>query len=728
MKPTIILRAAVWATALMTTTLGWTQSKTWSTSQDFNEGIYFNTNSTAVPGELRLNRFGTAPVPFINIPVGGRTLADRGWPYSVGRIVRVNTETGLVVGEYRCTPAGLESSPSRAVVDSLGNVWATNAYEGQGTRAVTKIGVIIGGTRYYQPIPGVFIQHPLGEYVKDPTYTTGVDRNGDGYIRTSAGLGNLLAWDGTTGKDLDSSVPEAAPGTVQEADDELITVFKRYRGSGGKSRSIALDENNKVWVGFHDNVVGVMQLDDVDGHVIKTLEGPIPGYTMLYQNGQLWATAIDTVDNRPYRIDSTTGAATMVTGDRNYAIAAFAPLSNGDIVASCGSGSGHPVPELLIIDKTTAAIKKYISVPGGGDLRGIIQDQDGDIWVASRGLWAGGPYRVYRYRQDGTPVRDFYTGDRPCGLGLDSNGNVWVTHIGDPGNQANGNWTTVIDPRADSNNGAIIGSVGVGTGSYNYSDGTGATTSQISRDGEWRVTHDSFRPNLRWGAFSWQAVTPANTSVEVFARAANTRLGLLGKVFVKVSNGVVPTEDISGRYVEIRVRLARGEGTSSDVTPSVQSLTARYYPGTVSGNVGLSQWLPEQYPSADFRLTPTSGGNSIEVPNVELGPFGAFAFVTQARGQFECSAKSSHWLRQMLTVPITITDNGSGGNVFALLNGDVDEDNGITVFDYFVLSEAFGSFSGDTNFVENADLDGDDEITIFDYLVLSENFDRFGDE
>lgn len=707
--------------------VSWGQVKTWTTVSDFNEGTYFNTNSTAVPGELRLNRFGTAPLPFLNIPVGGRLVADRGWPYVPGRIVRVNTESGLVVGEYRTTPAQFESAPSRGVVDKAGNVWVTNRYEGSGTYAVTKIGVIVGGERFFRPAPGVYLPHPLGEYVKDPIYTTGVDRDGDGFIRTSAGLGNLLPWNGTAGKDLDSSVADAAPGTVKEADDELITVFKRYRGSGGKSRSIAIDDNENIWLGFHDGQTGVLKLDNADGRVLQTILTPLVGYTMLYQDGYLWGTAIDTLDNRPWRIKVSDWSYSVITGNRATQFACFAPLASGDVVASTGAGSGHSPTEMMIVDKQTAAIKQYISVPGGGDLRGVIQDQEGTIWVASRGLWAGGPYAVYRYRTDGTLISTFYTGDRPCGLGLDSNGNVWVTHIGDPGNQGNGAWTTVIDPRANDGRGAIIGYVGLGMGSYNYSDGTGATTSQISRDGEWRVVYDSFRPNLPWGRVDWDATIPAGTGLEVFIRAANERLLLNSQAFVKLSNGQDVDGAISGRYVELSVRLSRDQGSDPSLTPSVRSLTLRYANGTVTGQVGLNNWTSLAHPDGEFRLVPVGGGNETLIPGIKLGPFGAFAFRTDLRGQYRVGAKCDRWLRQDLLAPVNILETGAHGLAFALTNGDVDGDNAVTLFDYNLLSEAFDTSAGDPGWYALADLDGDGGVTLFDYNILSANFDLVGD-
>lgn len=701
------------------------QVKTWTSSADFNEGTYFNTNSGAEPGALKLNRFGTAPVPFINIPVGGPLAAARGWPSSPGRIVRVNTETGRVVGEYRCTPESLPSAPSRAVVDRQGNIWVTNRYEGEGTFAVTKIGVILGGERFYSPAPGVFLPHPLGEYVKDPVYTTGVDRDNDGYIRTSAGLSNLLGWTATTGFDLDSSVPGDAPGTVRQADDELITLFKRHRSTGGRVRSIALDENDDIWIGFQDGQTGVLQLDGDDGRVKRTILGPLVGYTMLYQNGYLWGTSIDQGDVRPIRYRLSDGTNVPVTGDRNNYVANFAPLSNGDVVASTGTAPGRAMSELLVVDGTTAAIKQYIPIPGGGDLRGVIQDQDGDIWVASRGLWAAGPFAVYRVRLDGTLKATYVTGDRPCGIGLDSNGFVWVTHIGRPENAANGSWATVLDPRANNGQGAIVGYVGLGTGSYNYSDGTGATTSQISRDGEWRVTYDSFRPRAPWGRVDWDATVPAQTTLQVFIRAAETRLGLNAQPWRELTNAEDVDGAVAGRYLEVRTRLSRAQGTSESLSPTLRSVSVRYATGTITGQVGLTNWLSLNFPTADFRVRPAGAGGQ-DVMDVPLGPFGAFAFRTVRRGPNFVLAKASHWLRQSTPTVISITEAGAAGLAFALINGDVDGDNQVTVFDYDELSAAFDSSEGDANWNPNADLDGDGRVTVFDYDVLSANFDLAG--
>lgn len=90
--------------------------------------------------------------------------------------------------------------------------------------------------------------------------------------------------------------------------------------------------------------------------------------------------------------------------------------------------------------------------------------------------------------------------------------------------------------------------------------------------------------------------------------------------------------------------------------------------------------------------------------------------------------KYSHWLSS--------TELLVGGNVnISLINGDVDKDNLISVFDYGVLSEFFDKTSSDPDWTfiglngsspSDADLDGDGEVSVFDYGVLSGNFDQEG--
>lgn len=695
------------------------QVKTWTTTADFATGTFFNTNSTAVSGAITMNPTGTAPLPFINIPVGGREIVDRGWNYIPGQLTRVNTQTGEIVGQYRLTPNDLVSAPSRAVVDRFGNCWVTNNYEGNGVIAVTKIGIIIGGSRYSQPLPGVYVSDPYGEYVKDAVFTTGVDRDGDGYIRTSTGrFGSLLDWNGTAGADLDASIPRGAAGTVAQADDELILVFKRYESSDGQRRSVALDENDDIWVGgTNAGTRCAYQIDGDTGAIIRDITHPdaYTGYNLFYDRGILWGSR---PDEGSCRIDTNTGIVTRLTSPDAGRAAVWTPSPDGNMLVTHSQNTGGGPVALL--DGTTGAEVMRINTPGSNDTRGITVGQDGDIWVACRGLWSGGEQKVYRFHPDGTLVSSFYTGEFPCGLGVDSDGKIWVTHIGD-------NYTSKIDPLANAGLGKVVGQVYLPSGSYNYSDGTGATTSVVSRDGEWRGVHDTFRPNLKWGRISWDATVPAMSNLEMFVRAAPDRLTLNGQPWTPVTNGQNLNGGIVGRIVEVRARLSRDLAAPNSVTPELRSVSIRYADGTISGTVGLNNWTPEQFPNADFTLEPAGGGTVTPVDDIELGPFGAFAFTTPLRGTFVLKARSTTWLWQALPTTITNTDNGVAGTAFALINGDCSGNNVIDLEDYLILVQSFDSLFGDANYVAEADLNGDLIVNLDDYLILVQSFDLIGD-
>ena len=79
--------------------------------------------------------------------------------------------------------------------------------------------------------------------------------------------------------------------------------------------------------------------------------------------------------------------------------------------------------------------------------------------------------------------------------------------------------------------------------------------------------------------------------------------------------------------------------------------------------------------------------------------------------------------------------SGVGNVALTLKNGDIDNDNSITIFDYIELSLAFGKTRDDADFYTpgpsgfapfQSDIDRDFEVTIFDYIVLSGNFDESG--
>ena len=115
-------------------------STTYTLDADFDLGTTVNVNHDSPNNDqLQLDDI-TEPFPFINVAASDR-----------GTMVRINTDTGTILGEYRTAPSGRGLNPSRTTVDLDGNVWTTSRNEAGliGTvphGSVVKIGLVIGGT------------------------------------------------------------------------------------------------------------------------------------------------------------------------------------------------------------------------------------------------------------------------------------------------------------------------------------------------------------------------------------------------------------------------------------------------------------------------------------------------------------------------------------------------------------------------------------------------------
>ena len=168
------------------------QTRTYTLDADFDEGTLVNLSQ--VPAD-QLQLDGTQnPFDFIWIAVSTK-----------GTIVKVDTNTGAVLGEYLSAPSGLGTNPSRTTVDANGNVWAGNRDES---------GFVAGVRR------GSIVHIGLEENGQC------VDRNGNGIIDTSTGLGDIRAWpnftDGVGSHDGATHIAR-----VQDAADECIIHYQR---------------------------------------------------------------------------------------------------------------------------------------------------------------------------------------------------------------------------------------------------------------------------------------------------------------------------------------------------------------------------------------------------------------------------------------------------------------------------------------------------------------------
>jgi len=498
------------------------------------------------PDQLQLNQ-QTQPFPFVNVAASGR-----------GTVVRIDANTGDVIGEFRAAPRGRGHDPSRTTVDLYGNAWAGNRGEsglidGVPHGSVVKIGLVVGGTR----VDADGTPNPGGDYLAPPfAYNTCVDRDGDGLLKTSRGLGDVRPWpdvtDGEGGTD----------GIVEDADDECILIYQRLPvDEESMIRHVSVDASNNVWIG--DAFTDKPSFYLLDGDTGAILVSPGKGTTscggyggLVDGNGILWSASRGPV----LRYDPATGIGTCIDVRDSYGLGID---TNGFIWASTWEPNS-------IIKLSPAGVvepgfpKATGDEPGEDEDRGVaVTPVDNHVWVAKTGA-----NTVVRMDNDGNLLKAITVGGCPTGAAVDANGKVWVT------NECDDN-AMRIDPSGGGDGLGVVDltvDLGSGASPYNYSDMTGLVAiNSTSPQGAWSVVQDAGAPGTEWDTIVWnteaQGSEPPGTEIVVEARAADTEAGLGGETFQAVSNGVPFT--LAGQFIEARVTL---KTTAKGISPVLSDI------------------------------------------------------------------------------------------------------------------------------------------------------------
>jgi streptogramin lyase len=538
--------------------------RTYTLNADFDEGMLINVNHDILD-QLQLNEVAV-PNPFIWVAASQR-----------GTIVRIHTKTGEILGEYLSAPDGRGRNPSRTTVDLAGNVWTGNRNEaglinGVKHGSAVKIGLVIGGTRVDAdgtPTPG-------GGFLKGPfPYHTCDDRNGDGLIKTSRGLGDIRAWpditDGLGG----------ITGIVEDADDECILVYQRLADAEGM-RHLSVDANNDVWVGGYPGSQRMFyKLHGDTGAILDSFNARdfgCGGYGGLIDgDGVLWSASIHQNKLLRYVIQAGTGSCINVSYSYGLGID-----TNGFVWNSMWTNNS------IVKVSPGGVVEQWFPKPTGGasDDRGVaVTPIDNDVWVAS-----SGGSDVSRLDNGGNFRKVISVGSTPTGVAVDGNGQVWVTNLGsdnvmriNPGGGIDG--LGAVDLTVDLNCGAVFCALDptnlcctTRAGPYNYSDMTGIVALAAAANGTWTVVRDGGKDGIEWGTVTWNTegcaapYEPPGTNLTVEVRASDTQAGLPSEAFVEVENGV-KFAGIFGGFIEVRVTFS---GVSDPfATPVLCDLTVQ---------------------------------------------------------------------------------------------------------------------------------------------------------
>ncbi|MBI4171572.1 MAG: hypothetical protein HY511_02310 [Actinobacteria bacterium] len=552
--------AGIWAAAGGASHPPGTAAATYTLDADFDEGTLLNVNHNSPNNDqLQLNT-STTPFPFVNIAASAR-----------GTAVRIDVNTGAVLGEYLTAPDGMARNPSRTTVDQLGNVWVANRDEfgfsgGSSKGSVARVGLILGGTR----VDAAGMPDANGDYLAPPfSYNTCVDRNFDNRIKTSRGLLDIRPWPNPSAVDSN--------GGVSSADDECIINYTRVTGTG--TRTVAVDANNDVWVGGlgdqdHEKVSGVTGLP-VAGTQINYGCGGYGG--LIDGSGFLWS-----APSAMLRFDTNSVPPPPGTG-----------TCLGTVPGAYGLGidpntgrvwtSRNVFPLTLSELNPDGTVRANYPLPAyWGFTQGLAVDGNSHVWVAQ-----GFGGEVAHFAPDpANPGFHLFVGvvtgfAGTTGVAVDANGKIWASEISSSTTRGAARIDPSVGPvgAGGYNVGAIDLTVGLdvagfpSAGPYNYSDMTGfVAIGSTSPQGTWTVVRDGGAVGASWGTITWnnepQGSEPAGTSITVVARAADTQAGLSSQTFISTSNGV--PFSLTGRFIEVRATL---KASSQGVSPVLSDLT-----------------------------------------------------------------------------------------------------------------------------------------------------------
>jgi hypothetical protein len=521
----------------------------YTTDADFDNGTLVNVNHDAPnSNQLQLNK-SAGTFKFIWVALSQRCT-----------IARIDTESGVILGEYRTvSDASSCQESSRTTVGLDGSVW-------------------VG----HRGAPGQITHVGLAEL------NGCVDRNGNGAIETSAGYGDVKAWPGTN-----------APVSV--AQDECI--LHHVSTGGGDSRHMSIDKDGNVWVG--DRNSGSI-FRKYNGNTAALMAGPLDfncgGYGGLIDgNGVIWSA---TPGGSILRFDTTQAIDAnnpKCLPFNNYGLAID---SMGNVwVSTLGDG---------VVRKFSPAGALLGTFPQGNpSAQGLAVDNNDHVWISSS-LFCSSGCNISHLRNDGSLVGNVPTptGSGSTGVSVDAEGKVWTAN-------RESHTAVRIDPTA----GPVIGGTPLGAVDltvnfpagpggrplpfpYNYSDMTGQQLfNSTAPQGSWTVVQDGGAAATEWGKVTWntepQGSVPAGTSLLVEARAAESEAGLGSASYVAVPNGVA--FNMVGRFLQVRVTMKPdGDGVSpvlSDIRiESVPTITVSVNDVNVhEGDAGFT--------SANFAVT-----------------------------------------------------------------------------------------------------------------------------
>ncbi len=489
-----------------------------------------------------------------------------------GTVSKIDTRTGREVGRYASVShevltdltsgaagpvaawnavAPDRNRPSRTAIDLHSNVWVANRAHDAGGK---------------QPSATKILNNP-----DDCT-----DRNANGTIETS------------TDANDDGVIDIGDPAEFFAEADECIAFTVVVGANGGNARALAISagiepgDPGNAWVGMY-NEQAFYEIDGATGALMQRVPetgalGITPYGAAIDSVGRLWA---------PNGCCGSAGLIEINTNVNPSTIAPLVPIPDLGFAGSYGITvdledrvwlGGWPNGMLKRYDPASG-LTDVVPVPGfesGYGVRGVGIDTHGNVWGAihTSGFDEAHVVRVVANTLAVTLTQSV-GGDRPVGVGVDFDGDVWtVNQLSSTASRLHIDQTT-LEPAPHPMTGNVTEQFPTGLQPYTYSDFTGlglrivtnplGTYSQV-------IQGCSDESSADWLSVDVDATTPPNTEVLLFVQVGDDLATLDAQPFygpwssfpadlTAPPEGPVP----SARYLRVTLQLQSSDQMSTPI-------------------------------------------------------------------------------------------------------------------------------------------------------------------
>ncbi|HTQ11227.1 MAG TPA: dockerin type I domain-containing protein, partial [Fimbriimonadaceae bacterium] len=182
-------------------------------------------------------------------------------------------------------------------------------------------------------------------------------------------------------------------------------------------------------------------------------------------------------------------------------------------------------------------------------------------------------------------------------------------------------------------------------------------------------------------------------------------------------------------HVDLPTNLETGAATLRVVTNGIASNPVSVTIATkiVKGTVTLQNYsVSPNGVAVKLQIRHVGSTTALDSQSVVLDSSGSFQMATTlAAGTYDIAVKGAHWLREKLGSK-AIGSSGLSGLQFSLVNGDINGDNTVSLADFAILKQAYGSTAGQSNWNPNADLDGNGSVGLSDFGILKVRYGQSG--